>query len=739
MTVTQSMKHALLGTVLLAIALGAILSYHSLAVLLNSQSWVQHTLSVLAEIRGVEAGIFEAGLGARRFVSQGDESDAAMCERAIAGVNSRLDQLQVLTSDNPRQQERILRLRGQLANFLQVTIEVLHRRRLGDLSGSAATLSQNQPTVDSLLHIVGEMVEEEQTLLRTRIVASQQSSLIAKWGLLLACILNLGFVVGFSYVIHRDSVRQQQLWESRSQLARVVESSDDAIISKTLDGHITSWNKGAERLYGYSAKEVIGHSVSMLAPEGAEDEIQDILSTVKRGERVEHRETERVAKDGRRLQVSLTVSPIYDAAGNLTGAGTIARDFTAQHRAETQLRQAQKLEAVARLAAGIAHDFNNILSIVVTSTELLRPNVSDAPLSSTCLENIEHASKRGAALTRQLLSFSRRQVSQPTTIELTDHLRQLAKLAKPLMGDDVEVVLSSKNDMVLVKIDAVEMDQIIMNLAVNARDAMPRGGRFALETSAVKLDDTYIDQHGPVKPGEYALLAVSDTGVGMDQETLSRIFDPFFTTKEMGGGTGLGLSTVYGIVNRNGGHIWAYSEPGRGTTFKVYLPLQHESDSAASTPVGESVVVRELDATLLLVDDDPVLRSATQQLLEQEGYTVFSAENGKGAIAWVASHPGQIDLLLTDVIMPGMSGPELMEVLRVSHPGINVIYMSGYLGDRLMEYSHLESARFVEKPFTKARLLNAIHATLVDRAHHKDEEGKKHKGLNASADIQHSA
>jgi PAS domain S-box-containing protein len=368
---------------------------------------------------------------------------------------------------------------------------------------------------------------------------------------------------------HQELERKttQQIGEYRSWLASSVDFSVDAIISKGLDGTISSWNKGAERIYGYTPEEVIGKHISILAPGDRADEIPGILEKISRGQSVEHYESERVTKDGRRLNVSISVSPLRDAGGEITGASAIARDITAQKRAESQLRQSQKMEAVGRLAGGVAHDFNNVLGIINSCTEFLRDRIDPTSEPSLYVENIKKATERGASLTRQLLAFSRKQVIQPQIFDLNERLKDVSKLLRPLMGEDVEVRIVSKSASAVVEADPGQFDQIVMNLAVNARDAMPRGGRFILETGTVEFDEAFAEQHPPLTAGKYVVLAVSDNGIGMDEATVSRIFEPFFTTKELGEGTGLGLATVYCIVTQSGGHILVYSEPGHGTTF----------------------------------------------------------------------------------------------------------------------------------------------------------------------------
>jgi PAS domain S-box-containing protein len=504
----------------------------------------------------------------------------------------------------------------------------------------------------------------------------------------------------------------EQIGEYRTKLAAIIDSSEDAIIGKNLDGTITSWNKGAERIYGYTPAEAIGKNISILAPSDRPDEIPEILRKIARGESTEHYESMRVAKDGRHLNVSITVSPLRDSAGEIVGASAIARDITGQRRAEDQLRQSQKMEAIGRLAGGVAHDFNNVLGIINACTEFLRDRIDPEAEPALYVENIRRAIERGSALTRQLLAFSRRQVVQPVLLDLNDRLKDISKLLRPLMGDDVQISISPRSRSAVVEADPGQIDQIIVNLAVNARDAMPRGGKFILETDNVEIDQTFAEQHQPLNPGKYVMLAVSDDGSGMDKATLSRIFEPFFTTKEAGKGTGLGLATVYGIVQQSGGHIWVYSEAGQGTTFKVYLPAAEHKMGSRSSTAGEAVVPKRQGTTILLVEDDEIMRSLTRKLLRDQGYTVIEASNGKAALEWAESHLGETDLLLTDVVMPIMNGPELAERMTGSHPALKIVFMSGYTGELMGSSNILKHGILLEKPFTRTALLSTLHKTL---------------------------
>ena len=509
-----------------------------------------------------------------------------------------------------------------------------------------------------------------------------------------------------------DRKTTQEIGEYRARLASIIDSSADAIIGKELDGTITTWNRGAEAMYGYTAQEAIGKNISFLASKDRPDEIPNILARISRGERIEHYESVRLTKDGRRLDISLSISPIRGPAGNIVGASAIARDITAQRRAEDHLRQAQKMEAVGRLAGGVAHDFNNILGIVTACTELLRDRIDPGADSGQYIENIRNAVERGTPLTRQLLAFTRKSSLQPQLVDLNVRLKDVIKLIQPLMGDDVEIVVVPRDPSAVIEIDPGQLDQIVLNLAVNSRDAMPRGGKFILETAAVELDEVFTSQHRPMKEGPHVLLAVSDTGIGMDQATVARIFEPFFTTKEVGKGTGLGLATVYGIVQQSGGHIWVYSEVGSGTTFKIYLPSAEHKIAEKTATEAERAIARREGKVILLVEDDEIMLSLTRKLLEQNGYLVLETRDGKSAIDVMEAHHGTIDVLLTDVVMRGMSGPELVAKVIASHPETKVVYMSGYTGELIAQHDRMQGIPLLEKPFTRTALFHLLDEVL---------------------------
>ncbi len=381
--------------------------------------------------------------------------------------------------------------------------------------------------------------------------------------------------------------------------------------------------------------------------------------------------------------------------------------------AERQLRQAQRLDAIGRLAGGVAHDFNNILAVILGKSEILLDRCcGDAIVRD--LQMIKESAQRGAALTRHLLAFGRRQTLEPRVLDLNKVISDLERLLKSVIGEDIELRIQPAAGLANIKVDPSQIEQVIMNLAVNARDAMPGGGRIEVATANVELDEAYINRRPVVRPGSYVQLVVSDTGCGMDEHTQSRIFEPFFTTKQSGNGTGLGLATVYGIVKQSGGNVWVYSEPGRGTAFKVYLPV-----AAAVVTKPHSVEPMRASAsaseTILVVEDDNSIREVTCEFLRDAGYKVFAAGTPQEALGIANQNPGEIDLLVTDVVMPRMNGRELAIELTSKWPGLKVLYISGYTGSMIKDGVHgvlSEGLEFLQKPFTRHALTQKIRQIL---------------------------
>ena len=519
---------------------------------------------------------------------------------------------------------------------------------------------------------------------------------------------NVSRVIGTT----QDITERKKTENKLRQLATIVESSDDAIVSRTLDGTIQSWNGAAERMYEYSAAEAIGKPISILYPHGQRDEILAILEKIKRGDIVRNFETIRATKDGKQIHIALTVSPIKDVSGRIVGASAIGRDITESKQMEDMFRQAQKMEAVGRLAGGVAHDFNNMLSVIIGYSELLLERAdTDGQVRKQC-EEIKRAGDRAASLTRQLLAFSRLQVLEPRVLNLNTSVAEIEKMLRRLIGEDIDLRTSLDPTLGLVKADPGQIEQVIMNLALNARDAMPGGGKLIIETSNTELDDEYALHHPPCIVGRYVILAVTDSGVGMSQETKARIFEPFFTTKELGKGTGLGLSTVYGVAKQSGGYIWVYSEPGQGSVFKLYLPRVDGSE-VQIRPAKSAPELLPGTETVLLVEDEQSVRALTRNLLEQGGYTVLEADNGAHAVEIAKQHHGPIHLLLTDVVMPGMNGPAVAEMILPIHPEAKALYVSGYSSSFGTQTGLVPAGpNLFQKPFSRAALLRKVRNLL---------------------------
>jgi len=470
-------------------------------------------------------------------------------------------------------------------------------------------------------------------------------------------------------------------------------------------------NASAIRAYGYSREEFLGMTLHDIRPPEDVEELQDnVAASVSRPAIGDSGVWKHCTKDGRVINVEIKQSRL-ELEGRQAGV-MVATDVTEKRLLEDQFRQAQKMEAVGRLAGGIAHDFNNILGVIIGHTELLQEQFGPDDPQRQHIDVLRRAAERAAGLTAQLLAFSRQQVVQPRVLNLHSVVEELASMLRHIIGEDIELVLGGHPPFGSVKADPGQIEQVLMNLSVNARDAMPRGGKLIIEVSNAELDETFAHSRPALAPGQYVLLSVSDTGSGIDAAALPHIFEPFFTTKGPGKGTGLGLSTVYGVVQQSAGTIWVYSEPGKGTTFKIYLPRVTEPLEAAA-PATYSAPGARGSETILVVEDDEPLRKLALSLLRAGGYNVLEAQDGRSGIAVSQEHRDGIDLLLTDVIMPGMSGRELAERLAVVRPKMKILYMSGYTDDLIAHHEATHNgAELLQKPFTRSVLLTRVRDLL---------------------------
>ena len=464
-------------------------------------------------------------------------------------------------------------------------------------------------------------------------------------------------------------------------------------------------NQAAVELYGYCAEEFEKMTILEIRPESQREKALSYMKELG-GASEEHEFWLHQAKDGRTFEVEL-ISHELTYAGKRVRL-VVAQDISERRLLESQLRQSQKMEAVGRLAGGVAHDFNNLLMVIKGHTELLLNALDPSQQITRKIEQIDRSADRAATLTRQLLAFSRMQVLQPQIININSVVEEMGKLLPRLIGEDIELLIRTDEKLGTVRADACQMEQVIMNLAVNARDAMPSGGKLLIETVNTDLDHGYTLSHPLMKPGPYVKLVVTDSGTGMDAETQTHIFEPFFTTKEKGKGTGLGLATVYGIVKQSGGFIWVYSELGKGTSFKIYLPRLDQKEVHLGTPHASAEVPMGTE-TVLLTEDEQDVREIAREFLESGGYRVLEAKDGAEAIRLAAENRGKIQLLVTDMVMPGMTGQELAARLQSEHPGLCVVFMSGYSEHAVTEMANANpSVRLLSKPFSRAAILRSV-------------------------------
>jgi two-component system, cell cycle sensor histidine kinase and response regulator CckA len=487
-----------------------------------------------------------------------------------------------------------------------------------------------------------------------------------------------GAVVGVSSV-KRDVTERRRAAEISSRLAAIVQSSDDAIVSKTLDGVVLDWNAAAERMYGISAAEMIGRSIYTLVPEDLQHEEEAMLARVSQGEHVAHYQTVRLRSGGGRFDISLTLSPIRDAAGRIIGASSIQRDITTIKRSEEALRQASKMEAIGALAGGLAHDFNNQLYALSGFAHFIARDAGLSPAARADLLEIQKTTERMASLTRQLLAFSRQQVLSPETLDLNAAVQDTRVMLQRLIGTGNPIDLTLGPGPKWVRVDRAQLVQVLLNLVINARDAMPGGGRIELRTQTLEVSPAHLFDvtHAAVEPGAYAELAVQDSGEGIPDQHLPHIFEPFYTTKEVGLGTGLGLATVDGIVSQSGGRIQVESVIGQGTTIKILLPLSAEP---APTSRGSGVPRRrgKSRGRILVVDDEDAVRAVVTRTLQAEGYEVLRAREGREALQELEEIGGAVDLVITDLVMPGVGGMQLARELAQRYPNLPLIWMSGH-------------------------------------------------------------
>jgi PAS domain S-box-containing protein len=536
-------------------------------------------------------------------------------------------------------------------------------------------------------------------------------------------------------------IRRSQLAMSERYLATLLSQSPDAFLAVDGEGTLIAWNEAARRLFSIGSDDVLGMSAVELFPQDQRSDVKRLIEEARQEQTALQQEVPLSLANGEIVaHGEISLAPVHDEAGKVVSVSITARDVTARKRAEEELRQlndtleqritqaiaereqaeealrqAQKMEAVGQLTGGIAHDFNNLLQIITGNLEILQRNLSeDAPRLRRAADNAMTGAKRAATLTQRLLAFSRRQPLDPKPIDVNKLVRSMSELLHRALGETVELETVLGARLWPVEADPNQLESAILNLAVNARDAMPQGGKLTIETSNTHLDEAYAASHAEVMPGQYVVICVSDTGVGMDEDTMARVFEPFFTTKEAGKGTGLGLSQVYGFVKQSGGHVKIYSEPGQGTTVKIYLPrlvgVLAADEIASERPAPEGM----RSETILVVEDDDNVRAYSVEVLRELGYRVLEARDGAAALTILERQHERIDLLFSDVVLPGgMTGAMLAREARALRPGLKVLFTTGYARNAIVHHGRLDpGVQLITKPFTYANLAAKVRDVL---------------------------
>jgi two-component system, cell cycle sensor histidine kinase and response regulator CckA len=519
-------------------------------------------------------------------------------------------------------------------------------------------------------------------------------------------------LLGICRDISERKLAEEVMRQSQQKLRIHFEHTPLAVVEWDLQFRVTAWNPSAERIFGYSRQEAIGQHASFVVPVHFREHVEEVWIELLKQKGGVRSNNDNITKDGRVISCEWYNTPLVDESGRVLGVASLAQDVTERVALEERLRQSQKMEAVGRLAGGVAHDFNNLLTVILGYSQILADGVPPGSRLAESTAQIKSAADRASGITRQLLAFSRKQVLSPRMVNLNEIVLNLDSLLRRLIGEDIEVLTVPAQDLGSVKADPGQIEQVIMNLALNARDAMPHGGKLTLETSNAQLDNSYAREHQPVEPGRYVMLAVSDTGHGMTPETQARIFEPFYTTKDVGKGTGLGLSMVYGIIKQSGGYIWVYSELNRGTTLKIYLPRIDQPSETSETEERPKSVRRGTE-TILLVEDDSQLRQLSSSVLAHCGYKVLVASSAEEGIETFKANYRDIRLLITDVVMPRMNGRQLAERITQISDEVRVLYISGYTNNAIVHYGVLDSGLwFLPKPYTLSGLVAKVREVL---------------------------
>lgn len=729
------------------------LMYRRVTTFQEGSKWVAHTHEMLTRLETIEVNLVEAGMGNRGYLLTGEEIFLTPFHKAVASLPVEMASLREKMSDNPRQIQRIAILEPLLSSQMNMTRDVI-QRKAQDRIVEQERLIASKKNMDEIRQLLKEMDEEEKGLLEARLKKSEELGNATLKAVGSSAVINLFAFVLAVLLVNRSIERRQQvetllrqahddledrvqqrtseLSSSNQQLLlqieerqraqqaqadsefryrRLIELNPDGIFVNRENQIIFANETFLKILAASDPSQVLGRSpFDFIDPSHHQLVKERLQKLLDHGEPVPFREETFLRLDGKTIDVEVGATSFWEEG--IRSVLVIVRDTSQRRVLENQLRQSQKMEAIGQLAGGVAHDFNNLLTVISGYSEMMLASLPSDHPHWAMIQGIYDAGERAAGLTRQLLTFSRKQVIQPQILNLNTIILNTEKMLCRLIGEDITVASVLSKDLAPIKADPGQIEQILLNLAVNARDAMPQGGNITIETANVELDEIYTSMHAGVQPGSYVLLAVSDTGTGMSEETKSHIFEPFYTTKGPGKGTGLGLATVYGIVKQTGGHIWLYSELGRGTTFKIYFPAIAQAASNLRSPSNPPTVPSG-NETILLAEDDDKVRAMARIALSTFGYTVLEVPTGEEALRVGENHSGPVHLLLTDVVMPGLSGRQLAEGMQRLRPTIRVLYMSGYMDDAVVRHGvlHAETA-FLQKPFTMVALAKKVRAVL---------------------------
>jgi len=706
------------------LVLGAVFSYHHACRLIEIEAGVHESQETLVELQASLAAITRVESATRGFFLTKQQTYITAYKRAAADAKARNQRLLQLTAQNPDQQALVKELDRRFAGRLQTLDQTIARADPGSAGRAVVQPEVGLEYMADIKLLVQQAATQENAGLQAREAEARKSRAIVRWSVIVGSSLDLFFLALLGCVIMRALEQRREseaaMRSTEEQYRRIFEQGAPGFYRATFGGRLVSVNRALAKLLGYDTPE---ETVSAITDMGLQLHVdparrREAVQILREQGSIQDFECELYRRDGTRIWVSATAWAVQDTGSSLEEYHGTIQDVTERKTLEQQFHQAQKMEAVGRLAGGIAHDFNNSLGVITGYVDLLRSPSCPVDRRQEYLEHVEEAARRATSLTRQLLVFSRKQVIQPRVVNLNEITVAAETMLRRLIGEDIELILSCDRKLGNITADVGQIEQILMNLVVNARDAMPKGGKLFMTTSNVELGETSFPQFTGAKPGRYILLSVRDTGIGIDPSILAHIFEPFFTTKEPGKGTGLGLSTVYGIVKQNQGYISVSSQPSHGTVFKIYLPSREQEALPLKREMMPVPQPRKRWQTILLVEDEQRLRKLTRNCLESAGYRVLDAPNGPAAMQTAAEKSLKIDLLLTDVIMPEMSGGELARAVALIRPTIKVLYMSGYTDDLITQHGVLEAGTLLlEKPFTLESLLSKVHTVLERQAH----------------------